>query len=123
MAKRGQTWGFEETNLLLDVWSESEIQKIIEDCPKRNIEAFEKLAKKLAELRPTFLRSATECRAKVKRLKVRYFEEKRKQNRSGTTKTTFPYWEKLDRIMGTRPISRPVASLDSMSSGRFQSDP
>lgn len=71
--------------------------------------------KKANEPKATLVHSEADCRAKVKRLKVKYFEEKRKQDRSGNSKTNFAYWEKIDRVLGTRPISRPVSSLDSMT--------
>jgi len=98
--------------LLLDIWGETQIQHIIDDCPTRNIKGYEEISKRL---KPAFSRSASECRAKVKRLKTKYSEEKRKSKKSGGGKTFFPYWEKLHSVLGSRPITHPVASLDSMT--------
>ena len=64
----GQTWGFEETNLLLDVWGDySQVQNMNEDCPKRNLEDFQQIVQKLHRSKTKFARTVEECRAKKKR--------------------------------------------------------
>ena len=62
MARRGQTWGFEETNLLIAVLGEEKYQFLLDDCPKRNLG-------KMKESKPLFSRSASECRKRKKRKK------------------------------------------------------
>jgi len=116
MSKRGETWGFDETNLILDLWADGKIQRLLEDCPTRNINVFKTVAEKAKEMKPEFDRTAAECRSKMKRLKAKYFQLKRQSRKSGAGGISWTYWAKLDDVLGCRPISNPVSSINSMSS-------
>jgi hypothetical protein len=119
--QRGETWGFSETNLLLDVWADAKIQAEFDDCPKRNIKIFQTIVEKVKAVKPSFDRTPFDCRAKIKRLKIKYFQEKRKCKKSGEGKSSFPFMEKFNNVMGSRPIVDRVASLNSMETRSINS--
>lgn len=116
MSKRGETWGFKETNVLLDTWADEKVQANLNDNPKRNIKIYTELAKKCKEIMPEFERSAEEVRAKLKRLKAQYFKVKQQKNKSGEGSNNWPFWQKMNNVLGPRPISTPVAIVNTMDS-------
>ena len=81
MAKRGDTWGMQETNLVLDLWAEENIQRQLNDCPKRNIKIFEQIASAANASSPNITRTAEEVRSRLKRLKSKYFQLKQKSQK------------------------------------------
>lgn len=55
------------------------------------------------------------CRAKIKRLKMSYHKERRRRAKSGAGgESSFPFFEKLDEILGCRPISRVGGTFSSI---------
>ncbi|CAC5397663.1 unnamed protein product [Mytilus coruscus] len=69
-----------------------------------------------------FIRSPQDCRGRIKRLKTKYFQVKRQNKNSEGKRTSFPYPEKIDTILGTRPSVNPVALSDSLNSQDDESD-
>lgn len=59
---------------------------------------------------------------RVKRLKTQYFKTKEVNKKSGSRRTSFPYYERMDRLLGRRPIVEPVAQYDSMDCAGDRSD-
>ena len=66
------------------------------------------------ELSARLFEMAQDCRARIKRLKTKYFQTRRDNNKSGGKRKTFPYYDRLVRLLGTRPIVNPVALSDSL---------
>jgi hypothetical protein len=64
---------------------------------------------------PDFQRSPQECQAWIKHLKTMYFQTKRANNKSGGKRRSFPYYERLDALLNTRPSNFLVDNLYEMS--------
>lgn len=62
----------------------------------------------------SFKRTPVECRSRVKRLKTHYFKTKKVNKKSGGRRTSFLYYEWMDRVLGRRLIVEPVAQCDSI---------
>ena len=119
MAEKGRTWSERETKLLLQVWCEDRIQRLINISP-RNPNAFRIVVEELAKA--GFQRTVDQCRTKIKALKKKYKEIKDKARKSGEgcesdedadLPADFPYFEVLDKVMATRANVSPVHLLDS----------
>ena len=80
MAEKGRIWSDAETNLLLEIWSQDNIQKQLQGS-FRNVNVFSKLVEELH--RSGYLRNISQCRIKIKALKKRY-KELVDRARSGT---------------------------------------
>jgi GTP cyclohydrolase I len=44
---RGNTWGYEETVSLLEVWAEDTMQRDLENTPKRNMDTYKKIVEQI----------------------------------------------------------------------------
>ena len=102
------------------------MQRDLENTPKRNMDTYKKIVEQInAQMREnghSFKRTPVECRSRVKRLKTHYFKTKEVNKKSGSRRTSFPYYERMDRLLGRRPIVEPVAQYDSMDCAGDRSD-
>jgi hypothetical protein len=110
--KRGEAWTHEETVLLIELWGDQRVQEQLENTHKRNLEILKRICQDIKDRLPDFSRSAQDCRARIKRLKTKYFQTRRDNNKSGGKRKTFPYDDRLDGLLGTRPTGNPL--LDSL---------
>ena len=75
------TWSDTEVINLIELWGEEGIQQQLEG-EKRNKHVYDKLAKELQK--KGIDKTAEQCRAKMKKLKVDYRKVKDKHNKTGT---------------------------------------
>ncbi len=108
---RGSTWEDEEVFLLIGIWADEKIQQQLDSCSRKK-PIFEKMAKKLLE-KGGFARSCNQIREKIKQLKQRYKKIKDNNQLSGRSQKTFKFFDKLDEVIGDRPIKRPSSVLES----------
>ena len=107
-------WSKEEVLKLVDIWGDEAVQAQLEGC-RRNQEVYNKIA---AQLRAAgFERTGSQCRDKIKKLKIEYRKIKDKRNKTGEGR--FPEWhyfDSIDEILGHRPATQPpvvVSSVDN----------
>ena len=120
MAEKGRVWSDAETKLLLEIWSQENIQKQLQGS-FRNVNVYSKLVEELR--RSGYHRTVTQCRIKIKALKKRYKEIVDRARRSGTGNESeeedlpddFQYYSQIDAVMTGRPSVTPVHLLDSAS--------
>jgi hypothetical protein len=100
---RGNTWGYEETVSLSEVWAEDTMQRDLENTPKRNMDTYKKIVEQInAQMREnghSFKRTPVECRSRVKRLKTQYFKTKEVNKKSGSRRTSFPYYHNFVHML------------------------
>ena len=89
--KREEAWIHEETVLLIELWGDQRVHEQLENTPKRNLEIFKRICQDIKDRLPDFSRSAQDCRARIKRLKTKYFQTRRDNNKTGGKQKTFPY--------------------------------
>ena len=106
----GSAWSVEETRALLNLWGDDRVQRQLEGAV-RNKAVFETIQRALANL--GYQRTWIQCRVKVKNLIATYRKIKDNNNRSGQGRSDFLFFDLLDRILGTRPASRPTNILSS----------
>ena len=78
-------WEDSEILCLLEIWGDSEIQKQFEGST-RNKKIFETISERLAER--DILRTAVQCREKVKKLRTEYKQIRDHNNVSGRNRKT-----------------------------------
>lgn len=109
----GLTWGTEKVQSLIDIWAEESISSMLENTHK-NAAVFKIFSDRLREY--GFNRSVDQCRAKVKKLRHFYIKIRDNLNRSGSSgdeREKFPWYDDLDKILGTKPVVRPVDIVES----------
>lgn len=68
-------------------------------------------------------RTVVECRNKIKRLKAKYHEERRRRNRSGASADSkFPFFDEMDGVLGARPMSQGQSSFSTMRNAGAQAE-
>ena len=113
--KRSDCWGYQETICLLENWAEEKIQRDLDSTPRSNLKVFQGILSSMKQVIPDMQRKPEELRAKLKRLKRQYFDFKDSSKKSGTGRGRPPTgYEILDRVLGKRPMLRPVAIENSM---------
>ena len=81
MAEKGRVWSHAETKLLLQIWSQENIQKQLQGS-FWNVNVYSKLVEELR--RSGYHRTVAQCTIKIKALKKRYIEIMDRARRSGT---------------------------------------
>ncbi|KAI8487898.1 hypothetical protein Bbelb_343460 [Branchiostoma belcheri] len=77
----------------------------------RNKEGYAMLEKALRE--EGYVRSAKQIQVKLRDLKAGYRKCKEKNNRSGNGRTSCPFYQELDVVLGTRPATEPSFLLET----------
>jgi len=113
--KRGDAWTHEETVFLIELWGDQHVQDQLENTPRRNLEIYKRICSDMKDRLPDFCRSAQECRTRIKRVKTKYVKTKRANNKFGEKRKTFPYYDRLDNLLGTRPSVNLLALTDTLN--------
>ena len=77
----------------------------------RNKHVYEKLAREL--LKRGSDKTAEQCKAKIKKLKIDYRKVKDKHNRTGENRSNWKFFDAIDAVLGHRPTTRPPVVLDT----------
>lgn len=72
---------------------------------------YTKIAKEL--LKKGFEKTADQCRAKCKKLKLDYRKIKNKHNRTGEGRSNWKFFDAMDSILQHRPTTRPAVVIDT----------
>lgn len=108
---RGMTWGREEVQALLEIWSDENMLHLLSTTHK-NTEVFEMFSEKMAA--QGFIRSAQQCRIKVKKLRQQYIrvrDARQKGASSEEEKEKFMWYNDLDAIIGVKSSTHVVESF------------
>ena len=88
---------------MLSQLKEMNILKFMDGRKTRNGELFKKVALKMVEA--SFPRTPEQVRIRWKNLKKTYFQAKRDNGASGRGRTTCPFYDLLEDLLGSRPLS------------------
>ena len=96
-------WTEEQTEFMLNVLKELNILKFMDGRKTRNGELFKKVALKMVEA--GFPRTPEQIRSRWKNVKKAFFRAKRDNGVSGRGRTTCPFYDVIDDLLGSRPLS------------------
>ncbi|KAJ7316312.1 hypothetical protein JRQ81_002474 [Phrynocephalus forsythii] len=117
--KRGVIWGNAETSALIKVWGEAEVKYALSSL-KRNYEIFEMISTELGKV--GYFRSAEECRTKTKSLRKLYKLAVLHNNRSGSGRSKFIWYDEMAQIFRTDASIHPLQTTESESSAEAGAD-
>ena len=108
---RSPNWTDAEIRFLIEIWKEHH------PISKRNNSAvWEAVAKELnrilREQGLTTVRTASQCKGKIKNLEDEYKRVKDHNSKSGNNRETFTYYEELNEILGCRPKITPKTVIE-----------
>ncbi|CAH1242346.1 ZSCAN20 [Branchiostoma lanceolatum] len=106
---RGISWSHAEVRCLISVWSEEEILRRLESA--RNRDAYFKIQDRLCEA--GWVRTLAQVKRKIRDLKYDYRRARENNRTSGRGRVTTPYYDELDRFLGTREATEPGSLLES----------
>ncbi|GFR15664.1 hypothetical protein TNCT_1731 [Trichonephila clavata] len=95
-ADRGFTWSDDETALLLQLWGGNDAQSELTGN-KRNFVVYEKISETMNNM--GFLRSASQCREKIKRMKREYTLTKQHNEQTTGPKKHMRFYEQFEKIL------------------------
>ncbi|GFY67647.1 hypothetical protein TNIN_469931 [Trichonephila inaurata madagascariensis] len=95
-ADRGFTWSDDETALLLRLWGGNDAQSELTGN-KRNFVVYEKISETMNNM--GFLRSASQCREKIKRMKREYTLTKQHNEQTTGPKKHMRFYEQFEKIL------------------------
>ncbi len=108
---RSPNWTDAEIRFLIAIWKDHHpISK------RNNSAAWEAVAKELNQILReqglTTVRTASQCKAKIKNLEDEYKRVKDHNNKSGNNRETFTYYEELNEILGCRAKITPKTVIE-----------
>uniref|UniRef100_A0A1X7UP62 Myb/SANT-like DNA-binding domain-containing protein n=1 Tax=Amphimedon queenslandica TaxID=400682 RepID=A0A1X7UP62_AMPQE len=103
-------WTEVETCALIDVWGDADVQHQL-DSVSRNRHIYEKISTDLNNL--GYHKTWQQCKTKVKNLTQRYRKLRDGHCVTGTGRSEWHLYDKIDAILGTRVSSDPPLVLDS----------
>ena len=98
------TWWFEETKLLIALWSEEAVQHELNTMHSKKL-IWEKISQGMAN--GGYSRSAQQCRDKINNVKQKYHKIREGNKISGNQRQEWEMFEPMDRVLGCKPTSKP----------------
>ncbi|XP_015908876.2 uncharacterized protein [Parasteatoda tepidariorum] len=108
-ADRGFTWSDEETSILLQLWSNVHAQTNVSNGNKKGINIFEKVSEGMNSM--GFLRTTSQCKEKIKRMKREYTVSKQR-NQSGRNKKAMRFFELFEQILETIQLKNSESTIE-----------
>ena len=112
-------WSDDEVFRLISIWSDEEIQALLESS-RRNQAIFERIAREMGAA--GFHKSPAQCKDKIKKLKNKYKKLKDDHDISGTNRHNWPFFDKMDEVLGTRHSVQPPVTIDTSLSHHDDDD-
>lgn len=105
-------WCDDSTKALLEIWSDEQVQKKLKKGEKKTA-LWRNISQKLSAM-GYGEKTADQCKVKIKNLIAKYRKVKDANRKSGNgTDNTFPFFDLMDGILGTRAASDPPIIVDS----------
>ena len=95
---------------MIELWGEDGVQAQLEGA-KHNKPVYERIAAELAKADGD--KTADQCRAKIKKVKLEYRKECDNHNKAGQGRSVWHFFDALDAVFGHRPTSQPTVLLDT----------
>ena len=105
-------WTEAETKALLSVWGSEQIQSEL-DGVVRNKNIYERISNQLKKNGVS--RNWKQCRDRVKNLLAKYRKVKDNNRQTGNNRRNCPFYNEIDAIVGTRPVSVPPIVVESQT--------
>jgi hypothetical protein len=108
--RRGTGWTDEETEALLDIWNDMNVEQYLEDLKSNNTAIYTEISKELYDRK--FAKTADLCKTRMHTLR-RNFRLTKTSLRS--RRTVCKFYDKLNEVLGTKPASSPVKIIEPMN--------
>ncbi|GIX79018.1 uncharacterized protein CEXT_415461 [Caerostris extrusa] len=121
LQNRGFTWSDDETALLLKLWGGNDAQSELTGT-KRNFVVYEKISEAMNH--KGFVRTASQCREKIKRMKREYTVTKQHNEQSKGPKKNMRFYEQFEKILFEKEGKNKKATISKScpNTGRMEAE-
>ena len=111
LRKRGSGWDDESTDALLDIWNDITVQSEIDDASVADSVVYKNISNLMKER--GYELSDSQCKMRMKTLKRNYRVARDNLKKSGKGRKIPKFYEKMDEILGHRPATSPLKTIQS----------
>ncbi|CAF1618439.1 unnamed protein product [Adineta ricciae] len=111
--KRGKNWSEEETSVFINIWSEH--YDSLMTGGTRNTKIYHGMAQQLNEFLSPRVMTGTDVKAKIANLVSEYRKKRKESGKTGSSPSSWPYFEQIDKLLGARPFNDESLLSDSIS--------
>ena len=126
--RRGTGWTDEETEALLYIWNDMNVERQLEHPKSNNTAIYREISKEvlipfgIKELCDrNFEKTADQCKTRMHTLRINFRLTKTSLRSSGRGRNVCKFYDKLNEVLGTRPATSPVKIIEPMSKKRKSS--
>ena len=118
--RRCTVWTDDETEAFLDIWNDTNVEQQLEDLKSNNNAIYREISKELCDR--NFEKTADQCKTRMHTLRRNFRLTKTSLRSSGRGRTVCKYYDKLNEVLGTRPVTTPVKIIEPMNKKRKRSE-
>ena len=104
---------------LITIWADEEIQSLLESS-RRNASIYERISREMEEA--GYSRNPNQCKEKIRKLKTKYKKLKDGHDVSGNNRDNWPFYDRMDRVLGSRHSVQPPTIIDTSDGGLRNND-
>ena len=102
-AKRGLSWTDEESDCLISLWAEHNVESQMEDPKKNKGSIYQMLSDQMKD--QSYKKSCVQCKIWMHTMKRLFWDCKENQKTSGKGRKLCKFYEKLNELLGQQPAS------------------
>ncbi|CAF3811144.1 unnamed protein product [Rotaria sp. Silwood1] len=111
--KRGKNWSEEETAVFINIWSE--YYESLMMGRTRNTKIYHAMAKQMNEFLSPRVMTGADVKAKITNLVAEYRKKRKESGKTGSSPSSWRYFEQIDKLLGERPFNDESLISDSIS--------
>ncbi|CAF1453115.1 unnamed protein product [Rotaria sordida] len=111
--KRSKNWSEEDTAVFIDIWSEH--YESLMTGGTRNTKIYHAMAKQLNEFLSPRVMTGADVKAKITNLVAEYRKKRKESGKTGSSPSSWRYFEQIDKLLGERPFNDESLISDSIS--------
>ncbi|CAF1535528.1 unnamed protein product [Rotaria sordida] len=111
--KRSKNWSEEETAIFINIWSDHYTNLMTGGS--RNSPIYQSMAQQLKQLLPTRVMTGADVKSKITNLVAEYRKKKKEQGKTGSSPSSWRYFDQIDKLLGERPFNDESLMSDSIS--------
>ncbi|CAF4146149.1 unnamed protein product [Rotaria sp. Silwood2] len=111
--KRGKNWSEEETSIFINIWSDHYANLMA--IGSRNAPIYQSMAQQLNQLLSPRLMTGADVKSKIANLVAEYRKRKKEQGKTGSSPSSWRYFDQIDKLLGERPFNDESLTSDSIA--------
>ncbi|CAF4625879.1 unnamed protein product [Rotaria sp. Silwood2] len=110
--KRGKNWSEEETATFISIWSDN--YESLMTGGSRNTPIYNTMAHQINQLFSQRVMTGADVKAKITNLIAEYRKKKKEHGKTGSSPSSWRYFDQIDKLLGERPFNDDTLISDSI---------